>query len=263
MTDKQTVENIQDAEVLPADEKPPIKEKIAVTKAVVATGKQESLTPYQMRSDGSLALNTIDEQLRFADTLIRQGMISSTFTTPQQVVVAMQWAKTMRMEVMSALRLMYVVDGRPCLWGDGPLMLVQRSGELESIIEFFVDEKGERICSESKNLASPVWGSVTQVWKKGDPRMQEDFFSVEDLKRAGLETTRAGKKKETWLKFERIMMRMKARTMALKSKFANHVNGVPVAEYDHHFSPDMPTESMEVRERSVKSEINDELGGSK
>lgn len=198
----------------------------------------------QITERGEVALVTLEDQLAFAQRLISEGMISETFKTPQQVVVGMQYAKALRMNEMIALKMMYVVNGRPCLYSEGPLALCQREGLVSKIEEFFLDEQFNRISADNKNLNAKVYAAVTRVWRQGDDTMQEDFFTLDDLKVARLDQSRNGKK-EVWAKWERIMMRYKARTMALRSKFADLIAGIPVAEYDHHFSPDLPDIEIE------------------
>lgn len=204
---------------------------------------------------GKFNLDSLDSQLGFARSIMKQGLISSTFTTPQQVVIGIQWAIAMRMNVMTALRMMYVVNGRPCLWGDGPLSLVQQSGKVEGFEEFWIDEKGKRICFQNKNLRERPWASVCRIKRRGDSEWQEDFFSLIDLEKSGLSKKKNGGKKETWDKFERLMMRYKARAMALKSKFADIINGMEIAEYHHHQSPAIGA----VSDKDAKSNIASEF----
>lgn len=189
---------------------------------------------------GLLRLPSIDDQMRFAETLIRNSMVSSSFKSPHQVVIAMQYLKELSLPVVAGMRLLYVVNNRPCLYSEGPLMLVQRSGHIESIEEFFFNEKMERISFENKNLKDKVYGSVTRVKRKGDDFVQEDYFTVDDMKTAKLDVNKENKPKEVWVKWERLMLRYKARAIALRSKFADVIGGVPIAEYDEDYSPEVP-----------------------
>lgn len=203
---------------------------------------------------GLMTLQSIPDQLAFARRLIEQRMVSSTFKTESQLVVAIQWAISMKLDPVSALRHVYVVNGRPCLWGDGPLMLVQRTGLIEMIDEFYVDASGKRICFENQNLNEPVFASVTRIKRKNDSAIQEDFFTLDDLARAGLSG-----KNDVWKKWARVMLRYKARSMAIKSKFADLMNGIDIAEYHEHFTPTMPEDSVELGKTNVKSLINSQL----
>lgn len=203
---------------------------------------------------GVVALESLSEQLAFAERLIKEEMVSSTFKTPQQVVIGIQYAKVMKMEPIAALKMMYVVGNKPCLYSEGPLLLCQRSSVFDKIEEFFIDDDGLRISFDNKNLKSKVFGAVTRVWRKGDPLVQEDFFTLDDLKRAKLDVSKYGKK-DVWEKWERLMLRYKARSMALKSKFADLIGGIGISEYDENFSPELPTITVE-----KTSSLNDTFG---
>lgn len=192
-----------------------------------------------VRDDGSLALNSLEDQLQFAQRLIKQGMVSESFKTPQQVVIAFQYAKALAIPELLAVKMMYVVNGKPSLFAEGPLSLVQRNQAFWKIREFFIDSECNEICLKNKNLKSEVYGAVTEVWRKGDDQPQVDFFTKDDLARAKLDQGRNGKK-DIWDKWERIMMRYKARAIALRSKFADLIAGVPISEYDFDFTPEMP-----------------------
>lgn len=195
---------------------------------------------YQLDERGGLALTTLDDQLRFADHLLTQKMISDSFKTPQQVVIGFQYAKALGVPEILALRMMYVINGRPALFGDGPLSLVQRTGLITSLKEFYINEKGDEICFQNKNLKDRPYASITQVARRDQMMSQEDFFSLDDMEVAKINMNNFGKVKDVWAKFERIMIRYKARSMALKSKFTDVLAGIPIAEYDDHFSPETP-----------------------
>lgn len=204
---------------------------------------------------GGFALTTLDDQLTFASRLIELKMISDTFKTPQQVVIAFQYAKALDIPELLAVKNMYVVNGKPSLFAEGPLSLVQRNPAFLKIREYFLDEEQKEICPKNVNLNKKVYAAVTEVWRKGDTEPQVDFFTLDDLKTAKLDVNSIGNKKDVWVKWERIMLRYKARSMALKSKFADMLAGIPIAEYDDSFSPEMP-EIKEATPREVAENLN-------
>lgn len=214
--------------------------------------EQKKSTAMATTETGSFALQSLADQMRFAERLIADKMISETFQTAQQVIIGLQYAKALKLNEIVALRMMYVLKGKPCLYGEGPLSLCQRTGLVSLFDEFFVDKESNRICVANKNIHAPVFASVTRIGRKGDSEIQEDFFTIEDMDRAGLTVSKFGKK-DVWVKFERIMLRYKARSLAIKSKFADTTAGIPIAEYDEHFAPDYP----EMKE--VKSTVADDL----
>ncbi|MFI5342840.1 MAG: hypothetical protein ACHQUC_01330 [Chlamydiales bacterium] len=216
------------------------------------TTTQRAVAAFQTNDRGSLMLATIAEQKSYATMLMKQGFISATFKTVEQVVIGIQYARALDVDPTLLLRKMYVVNGVPSLFSEGPLGLVQRTKEFESINEYFFDENGERIVLPKKDQT--YFGSATELMRRGDSKVQIDYFTIEDVARAGLDKGYNGKK-DVWVKYERIMIRYKARTMALRSKFANVLMGIPIAEYDSHFSPDVP-EIGSSSKNSAADEIN-------
>lgn len=209
---------------------------------------------------GSFALQSLEDQLAFAGRLMREGAISETFKTPQQVVIAFQYAKALGINEILAVKMMYVVNGRPCLYGEGPLSLCQSKGLVDKIEEFFIAEDGQKICFENKNLTAPVYGAVTRIWRKGDPLVQEDYFTKIDLQIAKMNIGKHGVK-DVWQRYERNMMRYKARSMALKTKFADGIAGIPIAEHDFNFSPETPEIAPTMfSENNVARELNETYG---
>lgn len=202
-------------------------------KQVVVVDEPKKPKGLSVNNDGLMTLGSLEDQFAFAQRLITEGMISSTFKTPQQVVLGLQYAKSIKLEPMIALKMMYVVKGRPCLYGEGPLALCQKDGAVASIREFFINEKFEEICMANKNLRDPVFGAVTMIARKGDPAVQEDYFTLDDMERGQLNFDKYGKK-DVWIKFERNMLRYKARSLALKTKFADLIAGIAIAEHDYH-----------------------------
>lgn len=232
-------------------------EQTEPTKTVVVK-KKNSL---ETKKDGSLDLTPLESKLQLADQLLKQGMISSTFKTPQQVLIGMEYCNALGVKEIVGLRQMYVIKGSPSLYGDGPLMLIQASGELESIKEFFIDENCQEICVSNKNLKASVYGAVTQVKRKGDSEIQEDHFTLDDLEKAQLHIGKYGEK-DVWMKFKKNMMRYKARAMAVKSKFADLLNGINISEYNDHFSPDVPeVNNPDAKIIEADSIKNDLIGG--
>jgi len=192
---------------------------------------------------GSFDLSTLDSQLKFADNLLRQKVISDTFRTAQQVVIAIQFCISLNVDPMTGLKNMYVVHGKPALFGDGPLSIIQSSGKLESINEFWVDGNGEKICVANKNLKAKPYAAVCQIKRTQDDQIQEDYFTIDDMAQAQL-------KGSTWGKYTRTMMRYRARTQAIKSKFADVLNGMDIVEY---ISNDLPKEDIRIDEPKIES----------
>lgn len=213
-----------------------------------------------LTDQGAFALKTMDDQMAFAGRLIADKLVSSTFTTTAQVIIGIQYAKSMQMEPILALRRMYVVNGVPCLYSEGPLALCQRSAHWGKIREYYLAQDMREICPQNKNLDAEAFAAVTEVWRNGDEHPQIDFFTVTDMEKAGLNQTASGKPKDVWVKWQRLMLRYKARSMALKSKFADCLMGIAIAEHEFNYTPEMPDVRV-VRSSKAADELNREYLG--
>lgn len=210
---KQT--EVKQAEVMPVQAaQPPMK-------AVIAMGE-----------DGVFVPATLDDEYRICKMIVASGMAPARFTTPEMVVVARQMARELRLPSLIALTKIAIVQGTPCIWGDLPLAIVQRDGNLEWMREFCIDEKGNRISWEDKNALAVAVAAICIAKRKGDKEPVERSFSLAEARAAGIDGG------PTWKKYPKIMLKYRARSQVLKDKFADSLFGIPISEYDFHEIPD-------------------------
>lgn len=199
--------------------------------------------------NGKLQLDSIESQMAMAQKLLQNRLISETFKNPQQVVIGIQLCKSLNIDPIMGLKQMYVLHGKPAIFGDLPLSICQASGLLESIKEYWVDNDGQEICVKNKNLKAVPYAAICQLKRKGDSELQEDYFTLDDMKLAQM-------KSPTWNRYQRTMMRYRARTQALKSKFADVLNGIEIAEY---VSQDLPKEGVLVDSAPIEPSQKDAI----
>lgn len=164
---------------------------------LTATTKSFSLTP-----------QSLDEALRFADTLAQANIVPKDFQgNPGNILVAIQWGMELGLQPMQAMQNIAVINGRPALWGDAVIALVRGSPLCEYIYE---TDDGET--------------ATCRVKRRGEEE-QIRTFSMADAKMAGL----AGKP-GPWTQHPRRMRQMRARAFALRDVFPDVLRGMPVAE---------------------------------
>jgi hypothetical protein len=113
---------------------------------------------------------------------------------------------------MQALQNIAVINGKPSVYGDALMALVQASPVCEDIEEFF----------EHEGTPNPV--AVCVAKRKGRKPVTARF-SVEDAKRAGLWA-----KQGPWTAYPKRMMQMRARGFALRDAFPDVLKGMITAE---------------------------------
>jgi hypothetical protein len=113
---------------------------------------------------------------------------------------------------MQAIQTIGVINGRPGLFGDGLLAVVQASSVYEAHEEPTVTGEGDAA------------RAVCRVKRRGQ-EWSEYTFSVADAKRAGL-----WGKQGPWTQYPLRMLKMRARGFALRDAFADVIKGLKTVE---------------------------------
>lgn len=159
------------------------------------------------------APTTLGEAMTFSDMLANSSMVPRAYQgKPQDILVCVQWGMEMGLAPMQALQNIAVINGKPSVYGDALMALVQASPVCEDIEEFF----------EHEGTPNPV--AVCVAKRKGRKPVTARF-SVEDAKRAGLWA-----KQGPWTAYPKRMMQMRARGFALRDAFPDVLKGMITAE---------------------------------
>lgn len=203
----------------------------APSKAVVLVNEQ-----------GYLDAADFEGRARMAGAFFRSGMVPKSYKSAEQVFVGMEFACQIGLPPLLGLRNIAVINGMPSLWGDLPLGLCMKTGELEVFEEFFFDKDYETISFQNKNLNKEIFGALCRVGRNRS--LIETWFTIKDAETAGLL-----KKEGTWQTYRRRMLQMRARSQALKDNFPDVLSGVSIAEYDFNYLPD----AREVQETDIRT----------
>ena len=177
-----------------------------------------------------------------AKYLVDKKLVPSSFKNTEEIFIAMSVCHSLGFDtfgkMQGALKNMYILNGCVHMFGELPLSLVQRSGFLESLEEFFVDKEGKKISTENKNLNEKPMAAVCKVTRKGYPA-NEVIVTEADLIMSGGKRNQDGswnfpqggnKVSYTWKSYPKIHWRLRARHQALKSFFPDALKGVEVGE---------------------------------
>ena len=178
-----------------------------------------------MTNDGDIT--NMEQKTAMIQEAIKGGLLPKRYTNVGMVLAAMQYSKEIGLGGnLVSLKQIAVVNGTPTIYGDLPLGICFKSGKLEYIKEYFLDKEQKVICEENKNMFASAEIAVCKVKRTDDSEPCTCYFSMTDAAKAGL----AGR--DTWAKYPRIMLKYRARSEALKSKFPDFLNGVGIGEYD-------------------------------
>jgi hypothetical protein len=159
------------------------------------------------------APTTLDEAMRFSEMLAKSSMVPKQYQNkPEDVLVAVQWGKELGLAPLQALQNIACINGKPSVYGDAALALVQASQLCEGIDEHI----------EGEGTPNPV---AICVAKRRGRNPVVSRFSVEDAKRAGL-----WGKQGPWQAYPKRMLAMRARGFALRDAFPDVLKGLITVE---------------------------------
>jgi hypothetical protein len=158
---------------------------------------------------GDMSPSSLEAALQYAKELSKSDMIPKDYINkPGNILVAMQWGREIGLQPLQAMQSIAVINGRPTLWGDNALALVLASPVCE-----YVDES-----------ESDATHGVCRAKRRNDTEHVQ-VFTVEDAKKAGL-WGKAG----PWTTYPARMLKMRARSWALRDKFPDVMRGLGIAE---------------------------------
>jgi len=159
------------------------------------------------------APQTLTEAMEFSKLLAESSMVPKQYQgKPQDVLVCVQWGTELGLAPMQALQNIAVINGKPSVYGDAAIALVQASPVCEDIEEYV----------EGEGTPNPV---AVCVAKRRGRKPVIARFSVEDARRAGL-----WGKQGPWTQYPKRMMQMRARGFALRDAFPDVLKGLITAE---------------------------------
>ena len=168
---------------------------------------------------------SLKEAHQLADIIHRSKLAPKGFDTPESCLVGILYGMEVGLSPIAALQRMAIIDGRPTIWGDAALALVQASGLLGSFREDLAD-----------TTKSGLLVATCTVTRHGRSEPVTRTFSVEDAKRAGL-----WQKPGPWSQYPKRMLAMRARGFALRDAFPDVLAGLYLRE---EIEPEHPGEEV-------------------
>lgn len=154
-------------------------------------------------------ITSLDQAMEYAKLIADSDLAPKDYRgKPGNVLIAMQFGAEIGLKPMQAIQNISVINGRPSVWGDAMLAIVQNHPACEYIRER--TENDTAYCT---------------VKRRGDEKEYTYEFSKQDAKTAGL-TGKAG----PWTNYPERMMQMRARGFALRDKFADVLKGINMRE---------------------------------
>lgn len=230
--------------------------KIATEQKIIPTKKEDQKQAQQKKNDlmtmeiknGSMVVSTMEQKVEMIKAAIKANMLPSRYQDVGSVLAGLQYSSEIGLGgTLVSLRQIAVVKGTPTIFGDLPLSICQSKGMVESIREYYLDKDQKEISVLNKNLNNPVEYAVCEIKRIGDPEKIVTFFSMNEAIKADL------LRSDVWKKYTKLMLKYRARSEAIKSKFADCINGISIGEYDFN-GIDEKTSNIDLKQSN--KEIN-------
>lgn len=160
---------------------------------------------------------SLEDAFRLSGALSQSGMAPKGMDRPEQIMVAILAGAELGLAPFQSLQSFAVVNGRPCLWGDGLLAVVRGRGVR---VREWLEGDGDGMVAHCE-CTRPDTGE--QV---------ERSFSVADAKKASLWA-----KQRPWQQYPKRMLQMRARALSLRDGCADMLRGIQVREEVEDFRP--------------------------
>ena len=160
-----------------------------------------------------LALQSFDDAFRFSKMVAASEFAPKDFKgKPESCFLAIQNGSEVGLSPMQSLQSIAVINGRPTIWGDAALALVQACPVCEYVREY-LEGDGDSLTA------------VCEAKRQGYPAPTTVRFSVADAKKASL-----WGKTGPWTQYPSRMLQLRARGFALRNAFADALRGLVTAE---------------------------------
>ena len=176
--------------------------------------EQKATITVGISSQGGLIPTDMEGLWRLSTIMAKSGFMPKAIQTTEAVFVAVQMGLEVGLSPMQAVQNIAVINGRPALWGDAMMGLVEASGVLEEFKEYY---QGDYPNDDFK--------AICVAKRKGHEAVIINDFSIGDAKKAGL-----WGKEGPWKTYPKRMLKMRARGFTLRDGFADKLKGLKTAE---------------------------------
>ena len=210
-----------------------------------------------------ITLKSSEEQLKLATYLHKSKIVPDSFESPEAVLLGMQTAMGFGFKffghIYRALTQMYVIKRVVNIWGDLPLAIVRRTGELSFFNEYFLNQEGKIISIENKNFNDTPHCAVCEASRKDQPK-RSFFLPKLELEQFGIKLNDKGEwvipeKKGAWKNHLYVMWQRRCRKKMINDLFPDVMYGIKVYEYDGDII------DVKADNKQIEDQFNQDFGG--
>lgn len=195
---------------------------------------------------GYIRPSTIEEVVRLARVVIHGRLAPNSYNDNEgMITLGIMAALEAGLPPLYGLRQIAIIQGRPVIWGDAALALVQSKNLIE---EYVATPVGE--IPQEKDLTKwpDSFGYHVKIKRRNTAGYYEHTFTVGDARRAHLWAgTFTGKPKVPWLEHPLRMLLIRARAFPLRDGFADGLAGLAIREEVEDTFGDEPKAPVEMQ----------------
>lgn len=202
--------------------------------SVTETGTEVATVPKAPLAVGELGYivpQNVEEAARMAKAVIIGGFAPDSYNNdPNKILLGIMAAMEAGLQPLYGLRQIAIINGRPTIWGDAAMALVQS----KNLIAGYEEEQiGPKPTDKDLSKWSDDYGWRVTIKRRGQTGSYVGEFTVGMAKRAQLWMAA---KKVPWIQHPDRMLRIRARSFPLRDGFADALAGLAIREEVEDFN---------------------------
>lgn len=219
---------------------PQIEETVTEGSKAVAKREKPQLAVGRL---GYIAPNTVEEAARMAQAVIVGGFAPDSYNQdPNKIMLGIMAAMEAGLPPLYGLRQIAIINGRPTIWGDAAMALVQSKN---LIAEYTEEQVGTQPVDSDLSKWSDDYGWKVTMKRRGQEGAYVGTFTVGMAKRAGLWLNA---RKKPWMEHPDRMLKIRSRAFPMRDGFADALAGLAIRE---------EVEDMHEPEKLVEIDLSD------
>lgn len=193
----------------------------------------------QQKHTFSLTPRNLQEAIQFSEIIAKSSIVPKAYQgKAADILVAVQMGSEVGLQPMQSLQYIAVINGKPSMYGDALIGLVQANPKFENINEYFDEQLQAAVCKIKRKHESE----------------HTVCYSIEDAKKALL-----WNKSGPWQQYPKRMLQMRARGFALRDKFADVLGGLISSEEAQDYPIDITPNTKNLHNNnSIEVQYSDE-----
>lgn len=178
-----------------------------------------------LNTKGYIMPTTVEEAARMAQAVIIGGFAPDSYKNdPNMIMLGIMAAMEAGLAPLYGLRQIAIISGRPVIWGDAAMALVQSRDLIDDYNEVQI---GTKPTDTDLSKWPDDYGWQVTIKRKGQKGEYVSVFTVGMAKRARLWLN---PKKVPWIEHPDRMLKVRARAFALRDGFADALAGLGIRE---------------------------------